>query len=87
LILTAAADRPVADVFEVARQLVRAGVSVRAAKKSVDELAGGKLSYVVAPSVMDYDALKRRVKRENVVARQIRLRAIDVKAASCNRPR
>ncbi len=80
LILSRVPERPVGDVFEVARQLVRLGIPLRTAKKTVEELVAGKLSYVEAPAVANYTALKRRLSRQWVASRQIRLHAVNVKA-------
>jgi DNA-binding transcriptional regulator YiaG len=79
LILTPAAQPP-SDAFEVARLLVRAGTSVRTARKAVDDLAAGKTAYVEAPSVTDYALLKRKMQGLNVAVGRIALRAVDVKA-------
>jgi DNA-binding transcriptional regulator YiaG len=79
LILSRARDRTVGDVFEVARQLVRLGIPLRSAKRAVDELVEGKLSYVEAPAVANYTLLKRRLSRQSVEARHIRLHAVNVK--------
>jgi len=67
-------------MFEVARLLAQAGVSVRMAKKTIDDLAAGKTTYVEAPAVADYDQLKRRMIGQNVAVHQIKPRAVDVKA-------
>lgn len=66
------------DMFEVARLLVRAGVSVRSAKKAVDELVRGRAAYVEASSVR-YDVLKTRMMSENVALHRIRRKAVDVR--------
>lgn len=42
-------------MFAVARLLTHAGIPVRTAKRVVDDLAAGRMSYVEAPSVGDYD--------------------------------
>ena len=80
MILMPPAHRRLGDVFEIARALVRVGVPVRTAKKAIDELAEGKMAYVEAPSVADFNQLKRRISAGNVAARRISLREIDVKA-------
>lgn len=80
VVLTAQAARRIGNMFEIARLLVRAGVPLRTAKKATDELAAGKTAYVEVPAVDDYDALKRKMKGQNVIARRIELRAVDVKA-------
>lgn len=78
--LVLAAERAGTDMFAMARLLVRSGVPIRTAKKVAGELAAGKLSYVEAPSVSDYGALRRNLKRHSVAVRQIRLHPVDVKA-------
>ena len=55
MILMPPTSRRLGDVFELARLLVRAGVSVRAAKKAIDELNERRTSYVEAPAVSDFD--------------------------------
>jgi DNA-binding transcriptional regulator YiaG len=67
-------------MFEVARCIVRAGVSVRGAKKAIDELTAGRTAYVEAPRLADYDTFRRKAMAENVAVQQIRLHAVDVKA-------
>lgn len=73
-------SRHLGDVFAIARLLVEAGVSVRAAKKTVDALARGETSYVEAPAVRDYEALKKTLMGENIAVHQVRTRRVDVKA-------
>jgi DNA-binding transcriptional regulator YiaG len=80
LILMPPTSRRLGDAFEVVRLLVRSGVPVRAAKKTLEELAEGKTACVDAPTVADYNLLKRKMMSENVAVHRIRLRAIDVKA-------
>ena len=80
LILTPPKSRRLGDMFEVARVLVRAGVSVRAAKKAIGELLEGKVAYVEAPTVGDYDTLVETIRSQNVVPRRLQRRDIDVKA-------
>lgn len=67
-------------MFEVARQLIQSGVSVRAAKKAVDQLVAGEIAYVAAPAVTDYDLLRSKVEEQAVEVRRIVLRPVDVKA-------
>ncbi|MGE0119872.1 MAG: helix-turn-helix domain-containing protein [Dongiaceae bacterium] len=73
-------SRHLGDAFELARLLVRAGVSVRAAKKAVDDLAFGRTGYVEATGVVDYGLLKRKMMNRNVAVHRIEARAIDVRA-------
>jgi DNA-binding transcriptional regulator YiaG len=68
------------DAFAIARLLVEAGVSVRTAKKTVDDLASGKSAYVAAPAVRDYGMLKKKLMGENIAVHQLRARRVDVKA-------
>ncbi|MPY76692.1 MAG: helix-turn-helix domain-containing protein [Alphaproteobacteria bacterium] len=79
LLLMPPTSRNLGDMFEIARLLVRAGVSVRAAKKTVDDLAGGRTAYVEAPSVGRYDVLKKKMMSENVALHRIRRKSVDVK--------
>jgi DNA-binding transcriptional regulator YiaG len=80
LILMPPPSRRLGDMFEVARTLVDAGVSVRTAKKALDDLTLGKSAFVDAPSVADYERMKRTMAAQNVAAQRIELRAVDVKA-------
>lgn len=80
LILMPPASRHLGDAFAVARLLVEAGVSVRTAKKTVDDLVSHRTAYVEAPAVRDYGALKKKLKGENIAVHQIRARRVDVKA-------
>jgi DNA-binding transcriptional regulator YiaG len=68
------------DAFEIARRLVRSGVPVRTARKTMDELQGGRTAYVEAPAVGDYELLKRKLRSQNVAAHRITARTVDVKA-------
>lgn len=72
--------QPLGDMFEVARHLVRAGVPVRTAKRALDDLTAGKTASVMAPTVVDYDRLKRSMRRQGVETRRIASRPIDVQA-------
>lgn len=80
MILMPPTSRRLGDMFEAARLLVRAGVPVRAARKTIDDLVAGRTAFVEAPSVADYDALKRRMMSENVAVHRIAIHAVDVKA-------
>lgn len=80
LILMPPNSRRLGDMIEVARLLVRGGVSVRTAKKAIDDLSAGKTIYVEAPAVADYALLKRKMTSQNVAVHRIELRAVDVKA-------
>jgi DNA-binding transcriptional regulator YiaG len=80
LILIPPRSRRFGDMFEIARQLVRCGVPLRAAKKALDELVAGEIAFVVAPTVPDYDLLRRKIAAQKVKVRRIRLRPVDVKA-------
>ena len=80
MVLMPATSRRLGDAFEVARLLTRAGVPVRTAKRAIDGLAAGRTAYVEAPSVADYESLKRRMAVQNVAVHRIALRAVDVKA-------
>lgn len=68
------------DVFEIARLLVRAGVPVRTAKKTIDSLAGGRTAYVEATAVADYEIFKKRLMSQNIRVHRIVRRRVDVKA-------
>jgi DNA-binding transcriptional regulator YiaG len=80
LILMPPTSRRLGDMFEIARLLVDAGVPVRTAKKALDELAASKSAYVEAPTVADYDLMKRKMMSQNVAVHRIELRTVDVKA-------
>lgn len=80
MLLAPPTGRRLGDAFAVARLLVGAGVSVRAAKKAVDDLAAGRTAFVEAPSAADFGALARRMRSLNVVPHRIEPRAVDVKA-------
>jgi DNA-binding transcriptional regulator YiaG len=80
LILMPPSSGALGDWFEVARLLTRAGVSVRSAKKAIDELAVGRSAYVEARAIEDYGRLKQAMRRENVALHAIAARPVDVKA-------
>ena len=80
LILTPPTSRRLGNMIQLARELVRVGVSVRAAKKVVDDLLDGKVAFVEAPAVGDYANLIETIKSQNVVAQRLQRRNIDVKA-------
>ncbi|MDH3228436.1 MAG: helix-turn-helix domain-containing protein [Alphaproteobacteria bacterium] len=66
-------------MFEVARLLVQAGVSVRTAKKAIDDLAIGNSTFVAAPNVTQYTKFKKKMMSLNVAVAKIQRRKIDVK--------
>ncbi len=68
------------DLLEVACLLVRAGVTVRTARRVTDELTASGTAYVEAPSVADYVGFARDAARQGVAMRRIAARAVDVKA-------
>jgi DNA-binding transcriptional regulator YiaG len=80
LILMPSGSGRVNDVFEVVRLLVRSGVAVRTAKSAIDDLVAGRIAYIDAPAVADYDRLKREMTKQNLAAHRIELRQVDVKA-------
>jgi DNA-binding transcriptional regulator YiaG len=71
---------PLGDAFAVARLLVQAGVSVRIAKKTLEDLSAGKSAFVHAPKVASYDTLRRRLAEHKIGVYQVKLYDIDVKA-------
>lgn len=79
LILMPPTSGRLGDMFEIARQLVRAGVTPRTARKVIDQLAEGRIAYVEAPAVADYNLLKRRTMSQNVAVHRMTQRAVDVK--------
>ncbi len=70
---------PLGDAFAVARLLVRAGVSVRTAKKILEDLAERKNVFVLAPHVTDFEALRRLLLEQRVGVHQLQQRVVDVK--------
>lgn len=68
------------DIFEVARPLVHAGVSVREAKRTIEELMARDIATVEVPFMTDYDALLKTMARQGVAVRRLERRAVDVKA-------
>lgn len=68
------------DIFEVARLLVRSGVSVRGAKKAVESLFAGQSAFVAAPSVADFAALKKAMAAENLELHRIQRQEVNIKA-------
>ncbi|HYW33534.1 MAG TPA: hypothetical protein VE872_00140, partial [Candidatus Bathyarchaeia archaeon] len=80
MILMPSGSGQVNDVFEVVRLLVRSGVAVRTAKSAIDDLVVGRIAYIDAPAVADYDRLKREMSKQKVAAHRIELRQVDVKA-------
>ena len=80
LLLRPPASRHLGDAFELARLLVRAGVSVRAAKKAIDDLASGRTGYVEVTGGAGYAPLKRKMMSRNVAVHRIEARAVDVRA-------
>lgn len=79
-ILTPPTSGRLGDVFEIAHLLVDAGVPVRAAKKTIESLAGGQTAFVEAPAVSDYEDFKKRMMSRNVAVHRIVKRTVDVKA-------
>jgi DNA-binding transcriptional regulator YiaG len=71
---------PLGDGFAVARLLVQAGVSVRIAKKTLEDLAEGKSAFVQAPKVADYETLRRQLSQHRISVYQVKLRDVDVRA-------
>jgi putative transcriptional regulator len=80
LVLMPPTDGRLGDAFAVARLLVGAGLSPRASRKAVDELAARRIAYAEAPAVADYDRLKRDMASHDVALHRISPRAVDVKA-------
>jgi DNA-binding transcriptional regulator YiaG len=70
---------PLGDAFAIARLLVRVGVSVRAAKKVLEDLAERKNVFVLAPHVADFEMLRRLLLEQGVSVHRIQLRDVDVK--------
>ena len=68
------------NIFEVARLLVRSGVSVRTAKKAVETLLAGQQAFVSAPSVVDFVALKKAMAAENLAVQRIQRQEVNIKA-------
>ena len=68
------------DLFEVARLLVRAGISIRAARKAIDDISSGKSAYVEASNVENYSLLKRKMLSQNITLYRIEPRIVDVRA-------
>lgn len=79
LVLKPTRSRRIDDVFEVARLLVRSGVPARTAKRAIDKLVEGKSAYVAAPTVDDYDVLRREMIVHKVRVLRMKPRAVDVK--------
>lgn len=67
-------------MLEVAGELVRAGVPLRTAKKTVEELANGRTAYVEAPKVANYERLKRNFMSQNIATYQLKPRKVDIRA-------
>lgn len=80
LILMPPTSGRLGDMFEAARLLVRAGVSVRTAKKTIDSLVSGGTAYAEATSVVDYETFKKRLMSQNIRVYRIVRRKVDVKA-------
>ncbi len=68
------------DAFGVATELVHAGVSIRTAKKVLEDLNEGKTVFVEAPLVTDFDRLQKRLSDLYVATGRITRRRVDVKA-------
>lgn len=79
LVLRPPATGRVGGMFEIARLLRRAGVSVRGAKQAVDSLLRGEAAYVCARHIADYDNLVTSLTGQNVTVHRILQRKIDVK--------
>jgi DNA-binding transcriptional regulator YiaG len=80
LVLIPSTTRRLGDLFEVARLLVRSGVAVRTAKRTIDDLSAGRTTYVEAPAVTDSTRLQRSLAEQGVTARRIALQPVDVRA-------
>ena len=82
LILSLTAEH-ITHAFDIARQLVYAGVSVRTAKKILEDLNEGKTVFVEAPSVADFEAMRKRLRSLHVATRRVaRRQAVLCGAAS-----
>lgn len=68
------------DVFEIAHLLVRAGVPVRTAKKTIESLVSGQTAFVEAPAVSDYEDFKQSLVGRSIAVRRIVKRTVDIKA-------
>lgn len=80
MLLMPPTSRRFGSLLDVARLLVEVGVTVRGAQKVVKELVNGTTAYVEAPSVPNYDMLKRNLMSKNIAVYQLKPRKIDVKA-------
>jgi DNA-binding transcriptional regulator YiaG len=80
LVLLPPTSKRLGDVFEIARLLKRAGVTVRTGRKVLENLSEGKAAYVEAPHVTNYENLKRQIMSYNVTVHRIEPRDVDVKA-------
>lgn len=60
--------------------MVRAGVSVSTAKRTLEILLEHGRATVEAPTVASYDALLKAMARQGVAVRRLERRAVDVKA-------
>ncbi len=80
MILLPPASRRLGSLLDVVRLLVDAGLTLRGAKKVVDDLVSGRAAYAEAPHVADYESLRRSLMSQNVAVHQLKSRKVDVKA-------
>lgn len=80
LILMPPTSRRLGSLLDVVGELVRAGVTLRTAKKVVEELASGRTAYVEAPRVANYERLKREFMSQNIATYQMKPRKVDIRA-------
>lgn len=80
MILLPPTSRRLGSLLDVARMLVDAGLTLRGAKKVVDDLVSSRAAYVEAPHVVDYESLRRSLMIQNVAVHQLKSRKVDVKA-------
>jgi DNA-binding transcriptional regulator YiaG len=80
LVLALRPGKKVNDAFAIAHLLVDTSLSPRGARRAIDELADGKIAYVEAPRVADFEHLKRDLARHGVTLHRIEPRPVDVKA-------
>jgi len=79
LLLHPPRSREIDDHFEVARLLVRVRVPKRTAMKVLAELASGRIAYVEASAVPNYQNLAQELAKQGVTAYRIVRRKINVR--------
>ena len=73
-------SRSLGDGLRIAQLLTESGLTLRAAKRVLDDLALGSACFVDAPHVTDFETLRRLLTAQKLSVRRIADRPVDVRA-------